>query len=113
MTETREVFAVIGNHDCTEGRGPTFVKAYCETSATARRLGHKGYVQGGDCPIERRTLYKPEGQDSWLGPVKIESPTGADDKVQVVLDQQSAAMKKARDAGLSEDEIKLLKSAII
>lgn len=109
MSETREVFAVIGNHDCTEGRGPTYVKAYCETSATARRLGHKGYVQGSNCPIEKHTLYKPEGQHSWLGPVKIERPNETDKKVQIVLDEQSAALKKARDAGLTEDEIKLLK----
>jgi hypothetical protein len=45
--EQREVFAVIGNTDCTEGRGSHFIKAYCETSGTAQRLGYKGYVQGG------------------------------------------------------------------
>ncbi|MBM2293779.1 hypothetical protein JQX09_17770 [Sulfitobacter pseudonitzschiae] len=113
MTETREVFAVISNTDLTEGRGRSYVKAYCETSATARRLAHKGYVQGGNCPIEKRTLYKPEGQNSWLGPVTVEIPTDEDRRQQVALDAQSAALEKARAFGLSEDEIKMLRTATI
>ena len=113
MTETRNVFAVIGNTDCTEGRGNSFVKAYCETSGTAQRLGHKGYIQGGNCPVEKHTLYKPKGQNSWLGPVKIEAPNDGDKKRQVALDAQSAALEKARASGLSDDEIKMLRTAII
>jgi hypothetical protein len=106
--EQREVFAVIGNTDCTEGRGSHFIKAYCETSGTAQRLGYKGYVQGGNCPVEKRTLYKPDGEHSWFGPVKIEKPNEGDVKRQVRLDEISAAHDAAVAAGLSEDQIKLL-----
>ena len=109
--EAREVFAVIGNTDCTEGRGDNFVKAYCETLATAKRLGRKGYVQGGDCPIERRKLYKVEGGFSWLGPVKIEKPTKEDHINQAKLDEVQDALDAAKAAGLSEDQIRLIKRA--
>lgn len=108
--ETRKVFAVIGNTDCTEGRGNRFVKAYCETLATAKRLGHKGYVQGGDCPIEMHTLYMVDGNTRWLGPVKIEVPTDVDRKVQVKLDEIQAALDAAKAAGLTDEQIKLIKS---
>ena len=109
--ETRVVFAVIGNTDCTEGRGNHFVKAYCETLATARRVGHKGYVQGGDCPVETRTLYKPDGETSWFGPVTVKSPTEQDLKLQSKLDEQTGALERARSAGLSEAEIALIRAS--
>lgn len=109
--ESREVFAVIGNTDCTEGRGNHFVKDYCETSAMARRLGHKGYVQGGDCPVEKRTLYKPDGETSWFGPVTVKSPTEQDEKNQVKLDEQTEALERARSAGLSDAEIALIRAS--
>jgi len=110
--ETREVFAVMSNTDLTEGRGNQYVKAYCETSATAKRIGRKGYFQGGDCPIYTKTLFKPDGETQWHGPVKIEAPTDADRKVQVKIDEQNTALEKARASGLSDEEIKLIKSAI-
>ena len=106
----RKVFAVIGNTDCTEGRGNSFVKAYCDTLATAKRLGQKGYIQGGDCPIETHTLHMVEGNSRWLGPVKIEAPTDIDRKVQVKLDEMQAAMDAAKSAGLTDEQIKLIKS---
>eukprot|EP00919_Chromeraceae_sp_WS-2016_P060712 GHVR01144135.1.p1 GENE.GHVR01144135.1~~GHVR01144135.1.p1 ORF type:complete len:111 (+),score=13.52 GHVR01144135.1:173-505(+) len=109
--ETKEVYAVIGNTDCTEGRGSTFVKAYAETMATAKRLGHKGYVQGSNCPIEKRTLYKPEGTNGWHGPVKVEMPTVQDAKVQVEIDKRQAVLDKATALGLSAEDLTLLKTA--
>jgi hypothetical protein len=109
--ETREVFAVITCSDLTEGRGAHYVKAYCETSATAQRIAHKGYVQGGNCPVEKRTLYRPKGEVSWFGPVIVQLPTDADTKRQVAIDSQTAAVEKAREFGLTEAEIKLIKSA--
>lgn len=109
--ETRKVYAVMSNSDLIEGRGNQYVKAYCETQATAIRIGRKGYIQGGDCPIEVKTLFKPEGETRWHGPVKIEGPTDVDRKAQIKINEQNAALAKARFAGLSEDEIKLIKSA--
>jgi hypothetical protein len=110
--ETREVYAVISTSDLTEGRGSHYVKAYCETSGTAQRIAYKAYVQGGNCPIEKRTLYKPDGEVSWFGPVNIEKPNEGDMNRQVELDSQSEAISKARAAGLSDHEIKLIKAAL-
>lgn len=107
--EIKEVFAVIGNTDCTEGRGRHFVKKYCETMATAKRLGRKGYVQGLDCPIEKRTLFKPDGETRWYGPVEIEKPNNDDIKNQEQIDMQNAAVDKAKKLGLSDEEIKQIK----
>jgi hypothetical protein len=107
--ETRKVFAVIGNTDCTEGRGHRFVKEYCDTMATAKRLGRKGYVQGSDCPIEIRTLFKPEGKNEWYGPVKVEPSSQDDIRLQERLDVQNEALEKAKSLGLSDEEIKLIK----
>lgn len=109
--ETKEVFAVIGNTDCTEGRGRLFVKKYCETMATAIRLGRKGYVQGGDCPIEKRTLFKPDGDHRWYGPVGVEEPDNADVKLQEQLDIQNTVLEKAKSLGLSDEEIKQIKQS--
>lgn len=109
LMETKEFFAVMGNTDLTEGRGTTFVKKYCQTMATAKRLAHKGYVQGMDCPIEKRTLFKPEGKNSWHGAVGIEMPNNDDVKMQKQLDIQQAALNKAKSLGLSDEEIKLIK----
>jgi hypothetical protein len=107
--KSRDVFAVIGNTDCTEGRGGSFVKAYCDTLATAKRLGKKGYIQGSDCPVEVKTLYKVEGNISWLGPVKIQAPNDVDRKVQVKLDEVQLAIDAAKSAGLTDEQIKLIR----
>ena len=104
---TREVFAVIGNTDNTEGRGKRVIKSYCETLSTAKRLGKKGYIQGSDCPIEKHTLYSWCGTP-WLGPVAVEPPTVHDLKAQVILDELQGAIDKAKRAGLTDRQIKLI-----
>jgi hypothetical protein len=103
--EEKQVFAVMTNTDLTEGRGRQYIKAFCETEATARRIGHRGYVQGGNCPIEKKMLYKPDGQARWYGPVFVEAPSIEDEKLQSVLDARNAALEKAKSLGLTDDEI--------
>ncbi|WP_156374424.1 hypothetical protein [Pseudorhodoferax sp. Leaf274] len=46
--DERTVYAVYTNTDLTEGRGRQYVTHYCETEATARRVGSRGYVMGSD-----------------------------------------------------------------
>jgi hypothetical protein len=106
--KSREVFAVMGNRDLTEGRGGNFVKSYCEVYATAVRLGNKGYIQGSNCPIETRPLYKIEEFGRWLGPVEIFPPSQADTKHQLTLDKYKSAMAAAVSAGLTQEQIKLI-----
>ena len=108
--KTREVFAVMTNTDLTEGRGSEYVKAYCDTSATAQRIGHKGYVQGSPCPVHVKRLFQPVGETAWFGPVKIEMPSESDLERQVKIDERSAALDKAIAAGLTQDEIKMIQA---
>lgn len=113
------VWRVIGNRDLTEGRGPRYTKALCELEATARRVGKKGYVQGGDCPIEQTKLVRIEKDGrlgSWLGPVDVMQPTADDKKLQARLDEvteqkraKEAAIEKAKELGLSDEELEALR----
>tara|TARA_R110000737_G_scaffold25188_2_gene43866 strand:- start:294 stop:653 length:360 start_codon:yes stop_codon:yes gene_type:complete len=107
--EKRTFHAVIGNYDLTEGRGETYVKAYCETKATALRLGKKGYVQGGNCPVEERTLWRMPPYGDWLAPTKTHPATDGDIMAQGILDAQSAAIDAAIAAGLTLDQIELIR----
>lgn len=109
--QIKEFFAVIGNTDLTEGRGKSFVKYYCETLATAKRLGKGGYVQGFDCPIEPCKLYRIDGKFKWLGPVKVEGPNETDRRNQQALDERQEAVNQARALGLSEEQIKLIRGS--
>lgn len=107
--ETKEAWIVASNTDLTEGRGDLVRLAFCETYATARRLGRGKYVQGGDCPVSRVTLYKPESKSGWFGPITLRSATEADLKNQKRLDEMEAAIDKAKSLGLTEDEIDMIR----
>lgn len=110
--EAKQVWLVITNTDLTEGRGKEVRLAFCEEYATARRLGKGKYVQGGDCPITKCELFKPEGKSAWFGPVTVEKPSAQDSADQSIIDAREAALVKARDAGLSDAEIKMIQKAI-
>lgn len=110
MTEQKTVWVVHTNTDLNEGRGRQFIKHYCGTEATARRLGKGQYVQGGDCPVSEKTLVR--AFNGWVDPshiVTIEKATDGDRKVQARINTARKAFKKARDAGLSPEDIKALK----
>lgn len=108
IQESKEIWVAWTNTDCTEGRGRQIPKAICATKATAIRLGRRGYVQGSDCPVSCEVAVKVKGR--WLVPGEITPPTKEDDKSQQVLDKANAALDKAKDAGLTDEEIKMLRS---
>jgi len=107
--DEKEVYAVISNTDLTEGRGKGFVKAYCYELSTARRVGHGGYIQTGNCPIEKHKLYAIEGTSYWHGPVDVLTMTEADKTNQTRLDAKTEVIRKMRAAGITENDIELLR----
>lgn len=120
--KTKKVFVVTRNSDLTEGRGHRVIHCFCEQQATALRLAKGINVQGADGSIYEIALYKPETEDIhwkswWYGPVHIEKPSKADLKEQqrindykLRLAAAKKALEKARELGLTEEEINALQN---
>lgn len=107
MTDTKTVWAVYTNTDLIEGRGREYVVCLCETYATAKRRAFKNGVRGTDADVFEVELVKHGA--SWYGPVEIEKPTDDDIRQQQAIDLKLAAQKKARELGLTEEDIKALR----
>lgn len=107
MTDTKTVWAVYTNTDLTEGRGKGIFLCLCETLATAKRKAFKAGVQGTDADVFEVELIKH--RNFWYGPVEIEKPTADDIRQQQAIDLKLAAEKKARELGLTEEDIKALR----
>lgn len=111
IADVKEVWVVEGNTDCTEGKGFPTILAVCDAKATALRIGKGKYVQGSNCPVYKSIAVKLENQGNrWFVPGKIEPVSGVDIKEQERLDAVEAAQEKAKQAGLTDEDIALLKS---
>jgi hypothetical protein len=110
MSDTHTAFVVLQNTDLTEGRGGVIPIAICESKATALRLGKGNDVQGSDCKIEEITLQRVGYH--WYGPVYVHAPTKEDTALDVARNKRDAAIAKAKELGLSEQDIKDLYSSI-
>jgi hypothetical protein len=106
IKDTKPVWLVLGNTDDTEGRGREYIKHVTEIEATAVRLGRRGYVQGGDCPIVKGFAVRIN--NTWFIPGDIVGPSNEDVAAQERISVRRAAHEKAVAAGMSEDEIKAL-----
>ena len=100
------MYIVYTNSDLTEGRGWEHPLYYTESMSTAMRLGRKKYVQGSDCPIYEKKVYK--SGNTYYAPVKLEPATVEDRKQDELRKLRFAALEKAAAAGLTEEEIRLL-----
>lgn len=112
MTETKVAYVVMCNTDLTEGRGTQYAMAVTENPITAKRLGEGRYVQGSDCPIEQVTVVKIDG--SWYLPtqaVRFVEPSHGDLVAQELLTKKQVAIDKAKAAGLTDDDIKLIQGS--
>ena len=105
---SKVIFIVWTNTDLTEGRGYQIPIAYCEKEATAKRLAKKKGVMGSDASISQYAALNCNGE--WLAPIRIETSTKEDDEQQKKIDAYNKAVKKARDAGLSDFDLALLKN---
>lgn len=113
MSEQKEVlWAVYTNSDLTEGRGRQYVAHFCKLRATALRLAKRGYVQGTDCPVAPVTVLVLDGKLVLpMSLIEVANPSREDEAAEAQLLAKEAAIEKARAAGLTEDEIKLLSGA--
>lgn len=113
MNKTKPVWIVWTNTDLTEGRGGEYPLYVCESETTANRMSKKRGVQGSDARVERfdAVLFA----NRWCAPVQIQQPTiedrEADKRVEQarIADQRlHEALQRAREAGLSEEDIAIL-----
>lgn len=110
MSKTETVlWAVYTNSDLTEGRGSQYVKHFCKTEATALRLAKRGYVQGTDCPVKPVKVLELDGKNVLpTSLLHVVQPTEEDIATEAKLVAKRQALEKAKAAGLTDDEIKLL-----
>ena len=106
IQDTKSVWVAWTNTDCTEGRGRKIPKAVCESEAAAIRLGRKGSVQGSDCGVTECTAIKVNNK--WLVPGDIKPATKEDEAYQKGIDAKRAVLKKAKAAGLTSEDLRLL-----
>jgi hypothetical protein len=112
--EPRTAWAVWTNTDLCEGRGMEYVKVFCELQSTARRLAKKNYVQGSDCRVTRENILYLDGM--WYAPGPCVDPGTREDiqeeerirAEQLAREAKRQALERARELGLTEDEIRAL-----
>lgn len=108
MENERTAWVVYTNTDLTEGRGWQYPLHVCDKEATAIRLAHKAGVMGSDAEVKAVNLVRAGG--AWYGPVQIKQATKEDDHAQKLMDERRAAVARARELGLSDEDIRLLRA---
>ena len=116
ISDEREVWVVYTNTDLTEGRGYEYAMAVCECESTAIRLARKQGVQGMDARVRQETMYRMVG--AWYTPgARVVPPSGEDMAEERALQlkreakaRKDTAIKRARELGLSEEDIAALKA---
>lgn len=109
VDEVKTVYVAHTNSDLTEGRGYDIPFAVCELETTAKRLAHKKYVQGSNGPVTAVNLVKIN--ERWYMPtfaVEIVKPTPEDIALQKQLDVKREIFIKAKAAGLSDEDLRIL-----
>jgi len=99
-------WVVWSNTDLIEGRGRNYPLAVCALEATARRMGKKRYVQGANCPVEQVPVYIKDGRT--YGPVDKHQPTTDDRNHQKRVDKQNEVYTRAKQLGLSDEDLRIL-----
>lgn len=111
--KSQDVYVVMGSLDRNSGEAPDYPMCITTSLALAKRVGKHRYIQGGDCPIKKNKAYIIDGQ--WYGPVYIDPPTEKDKeedkrllKEEVDERKRQQIIKRAKELGLTDKEIKLL-----
>ena len=103
------VWVAVTNTDLTEGRGAAKAHAVCEAKATAIRRGKGASVQGCNAElVESVAIRDSRSPTGWLVPGSIEHPSKEDQAAQKAVDARKEAIRAARDAGLTDEQIKAL-----
>ena len=103
MPETFPMFVVYTNTDLTEGRGYQYPIAWCESRATAVRLAHKKGVMGSDAEV--REVFGVRSNGVNYGPVRMEIPNDDDKAKDAATKARREAIEKAKQAGLSDEDL--------
>lgn len=110
MNKTATVlYAVTANEDQTEGKGKSYTAAVAPMESTALRLAKGKGVQGTDAMVKPFFVYLHE--DSLYVPywvLNIEQPTAVDRHEQGLLEARRVALQKIKDAGVTNEELRLL-----
>lgn len=108
--EKKTFWLATTNSDLNEGRGHDVPIALCETRPTAVRLAKGRGVQGSNAHVEPIQTVNIDG--AWFVPqrvAKFERATSEDLAAVAQQERREAAEAKAREAGLSEAEIRAIK----
>lgn len=119
IIETEYCYVAWSNTDCTEGRGREYPVVVSWNEETAKRLGKGRYVMGSDCRVTKEVALKvSDGSITgkrWLAPVDFAPETQEDRAKQAAkfLEEsrkarREEAVKKAKELGLSDDDLKAL-----
>lgn len=110
------VYVTYINSDLTEGRGMNIPFFVSHLKTTAIRLGKGKNVQGSDAivkPVDLIEIEDENGIANWYAPVKeclrIHPPNETDIKLDKEDKIKQGIIQKAKDLGLTEKEIEVLK----
>ena len=106
--ESKDAYVVWGNTDNTEGKGFKHPICICELYATAMRKAVGQGVMGSNARVEKVTVYKINGY--WYGPVSIVMPSSNDVKEQKIFNKKQEVINRAKQLGLSNEEIETLQN---
>lgn len=113
--EGKSYWVVWTNTDLTEGRGLEYIKYHCLLESTAKRLAKGSYVMGTDSRVTVEKSYIIDGIPYYKCPLIIH-PSIEDKQLEEKFiaernkeERKKAVLKKAKDLGLTDEEIGLLK----
>jgi hypothetical protein len=108
------VYVAYVNSDLTEGKGFSVPLVVCELKETAERLGKGKNTQGSNAVVRPVDLIEiTEGSVAkWYAPfeecIQLHAPSKEDTDLYKKRMRKERIIQKAKDAGLSEREIKIL-----
>lgn len=111
--EDTTLWAVHTNDDLTEGRGRQYIKHFCRTEATAKRLAKRAYVQGTDCPITTVKVLFLDGKNVIpANLINVVEPTDEDIAADRRIASHREAIERAKTLGLTDEDIKAIRGNV-
>jgi hypothetical protein len=103
-------YCVVTNTDLTEGKGAQYVVYHCVSRTTATRMARRAGVMGGPAAVEPFPLFRVLVDGTWhkYGPVSVYQPTREDEAADKRRMEFEAAIKRAREIGMTDEEIAAL-----
>jgi len=111
IVETIDIWRVVSNTDLTEGRGKSVLLNNCRCKATAKRLAKGKGVMGTDALVRKALGFKLYGDHFYYAPSYLVQPSRDDIEAQRIMDQREEAVRKAKEAGLTELDIELIRNS--